>query len=119
MEKKSERPAKKASALADSADAAKIAAGLAMISEIFEDALNAQKTGAAEFGFLDNALFIARKHASHPDPSVREGVTRVLLAIGGMSVSGREAADETADEIAMQPSDEARAAAAKYFAEIC
>ena len=108
-------PARRASELANSESAADIAAGLEMMSEIFEDAATAR---AAGFGFLDNSLFIARKHASHPDAPVRGGVTRMLLAVGGMSVSGREAADETADEIAMQPSDEARAVASEYFARI-
>jgi len=104
-----------ASELANSEEAAEIAAGLGMISSIFEDAGEAR---SAEFGFLDNSLFIARKHASHCDPSVREGVTRLLLAVGRMSASGREAANETADEIAMQPSEEARAVASRFFAEI-
>ena len=104
-----------AAARANAEEVADIAAGLGMISAIFEDAGEAR---SAEFGFLDNSLFIARKHASHPDSSVREGVTRLLLAVGRMSASGREAANETADEIAMQPSAEAQAAASKYFSEI-
>lgn len=104
-----------ASELADAEKAASIVTGLDMISSILE---KAGKAGPAEFGFLDNSLLIARKHASHPDPSVREGVARMLLAVGRMNASGREAANETADEIAMQPSAEARAAASKYFTEI-
>jgi hypothetical protein len=104
--------AKLASKLANSEEADGIATGLGMISAIFEDAQEARST---EFGFLDNSLFIARKHASHPDPSVRDGVTRLLLAVGRMSASGREAANETADEIAMQPSVEARAVASQIF----
>ena len=104
-----------ASELANAEKAAEIAAGLGMISEIFEDAGEAR---SAEFGFLDNSLFIARKHASHSDPSVRDGVTRLLLAVGRMNASGREAANETADEIALQPSGEARAVASRFFAEI-
>ena len=112
MEKNKSRLASK---LASAEEPSEIVTGLGMISAIFGDPAEAR---AAEFGFLDNSLFIARKHASHPDPSVREGVTRLLLAVGGMSASGREAANETADEIAMQPSDEARAVASGYFAEI-
>ena len=104
-----------ASELANAEEASEVATGIGMISAIFEDASEAR---SAEFGFLDNSLFIARKHASHPDPSVREGVTRLLLAVGRMSASGREAANETAEEIAMQPSVEACAVASKFFAEI-
>ena len=104
-----------ASELANAEEAAQIVTGLGMISEIFEDAGSAR---AVEFGFLDNSLFIARKHASHSNPSVREGVARLLLAVGGMSTSGREAANETAEEIAMQPSAEARAVASRFLAEI-
>jgi len=104
-----------ASELANAEEAAEIAAGLGMISSIFEDEKEAR---SAEFGFMDNSLFIARKHASRSDPSVREGVTRLLLAVGKMSASGREAANEAADEIAMQPSKDARAVASKFFSEI-
>ena len=107
--------ARLASEFANAEGASEIATGLAMISDIFEDATEAR---SAEFGFLDNSLFLARKHASHLDPSVREGVTRLLLAVGKMSASGREAANETADEIAMQPSVEARSVASRFFAEI-
>ena len=107
--------ARLASELADAENAVDIAAGLGMISAIFEDA---KKARLAEFGFLDNSLFIARKHASHPDVSVRDGVVRLLLAVGKMNASGREAANETAEEIAMQPSAEARSAASKFFAEM-
>jgi len=100
---------------AESEEAAEIATGLGMISAIFEDTHEAR---AAGFGFLDNALFIARKHASHSDPSVRDEVVRLLIAVGRMSASGREAASETAEEIAMQPSAEARALASRFFTEI-
>ena len=106
---------KLASELANAEEADSILTGLGMISSIFEET---GKAGLAEFGFLDNSLFIARKHASHPDASVREGVVRLLLAVGRMNASGREAANETADEIAMQPSAEARSVASKFFAEI-
>jgi len=104
-----------ASELADAEEAADITTGLGMISAVFEDEREARSAG---FGFLDNSLFIARKHASHLDPSVRDGVARLLIAVGRMSASGREAACETADEIAMQPSAEARGVASKFFAEI-
>ena len=104
-----------ASKLANAEETDDIVTGLGMISAAFEDS---KKASFAEFGFLDNSLFIARKHASHPDPSVREGVVRLLIAVGGMNASGRETANETAEEIAMQPSAEAQAVASKYFTEI-
>ncbi|MDR1136838.1 MAG: hypothetical protein LBK91_00820 [Synergistaceae bacterium] len=90
---------------ADSTSPREIAEGFAMITRIVSDKRDARET---EFGFLDNALFLARKNASHEDGTVREAVVDMLASVGGMNPSWRAAAMETADEIGLQPSKRAR-----------
>jgi hypothetical protein len=99
---------REASRKADSASPGEMAEGFAMISGIVSDKRAADET---EFGFLDNALFLARKNASHEDVAVRNSVIGMLISVGGMSPSWRAAVVETAEEILLQPSEKARSAA--------
>jgi hypothetical protein len=101
-----------ASGLAGSAQSGDITRGLAMMTDIFSDRRAARD---AEFGFVDNALFLARKLAAHADASVREEVVKMLSSVGRASPQWSEAAAETAGEIALQPSDAAREVAERFF----
>jgi hypothetical protein len=101
-----------ASRKADSASPREIAEGFAMISGIASDK---RAAGEIEFGFLDNALFLARKNASHDDSAVRNAVIDMLISVGGMSPEWRSAAEETAEEIRLQPSEASQTAAARVL----
>jgi hypothetical protein len=81
-----------------------------MITEIVSDKNLAPKI---EFGFLDNALFLARKHASHENPEIRGAVAETLAAICRMGPEWRLSAAEAVNEIDMQPSEEARSTASR------
>ena len=76
-----------------------------------------KNSGGIEFGFLDNALFLARKHSSQSDPEIRNAVAEMLMAIVKLGPQWREAVAETSDEIAMQPSAEARTVASRVREE--
>ena len=89
----------------DSTDEALRSKGFAEIARL---AAELPENAPGETGFLDNALFCARKHASDTSEAVRRAVTRALGAIGARNAFWREAALETADEIALQPSDAAK-----------
>jgi len=106
---------RRASVLADSNDPGEAAKGFISIAKIVskEDA-NLE----VEFGFIDNALFMARKLASSGDISVRNAVSGMLIAIGRMDSEWLEAAIETADEIKMQPSYAAQSVAAGVISEL-
>ncbi|MDR3280379.1 MAG: hypothetical protein LBT23_07690 [Synergistaceae bacterium] len=104
-----------ASALADSSDKNDIAKGFVEIAAIVSDKGSRHD---AEFGFLDNALFLARKHASSKEAAVRNAVSVMLTSVGNMGSSWREAALETADEINMQPSSESQSIAAEVISEL-
>ncbi|MDR1580503.1 MAG: hypothetical protein LBS35_09115 [Synergistaceae bacterium] len=101
---------RRASRAADSAIPAEIAEGFGMMTEIIS---GGKKSGGIEFGFLDNALFLARKHSSQRDPGIRNAVAEMLMAIAKLGPQWREAVSETIDEIAMQPSAEARSVASR------
>jgi hypothetical protein len=101
-----------ASEKADSTSPSEITEGFAMISGIVSDKRAADET---DFGFLDNALFLARKNASHEDGAVRDAVTGMLISVGSMSRSWRIAAEETAEEIGLQPSQKARTVAERVL----
>lgn len=64
------------------------------------------------FGFLDHALFCARKHASDT-LRVRRAVAFMLAAIAELGDSWQEAALETISEIAAQPADDPQETAAE------
>jgi hypothetical protein len=102
-----------ASNLADSSAPDEIAEGFAMMADIFS---SHSDVGASNFGFLDNALFLARKRASHENPNVREAVLKMLLSAAGTG-AGKSAAAETAEEIALQPSEYTRMLASRFFDE--
>lgn len=105
---------RRAARMADSESPAKIAEGFRMMAGIISGGKN---SGGIEFGFLDNALFLARKHSSHRDPEIRNAVAEMLMATARLGPQWREAVAETVDEIAMQPSAEARAVADSVRAE--
>jgi hypothetical protein len=105
---------RQASALADSPGCGEIEKGLADIAEI----VSGSSGSGIEFGFVDNALFLARKHASSGDAAVRRAVINLLLSVGKMGPSWREAALETADEIRMQPSLYAGSVASEVVSEL-
>jgi hypothetical protein len=102
-----------ASDLVDSLCENDIIRGFDMISDIVSEPGAAQRI---EFGFLDNSLFSARKHASDDKPAIRDSVAGMLIGVGQMDGSWREAAIETADEINLQPSETAHSVAAKVYA---
>ena len=99
---------RRAARAADSEAPAEIAEGFRMMTGIISDGKN---SGGIEFGFLDNALFLARKHSSHGNLKVRDAVAEMLAATAQLGPQWREAVAETIDEIAMQPSAEARSVA--------
>ncbi|MDR2779981.1 MAG: hypothetical protein LBB28_02530 [Synergistaceae bacterium] len=101
-----------ASKKADSTYPREIAEGFAMISGVVSDE---RAEGKIEFGFLDNALFLARKNASHEDGAVRNAVIDMLISVGETSPSWRMASVETAEEIGLQPSEKARTVAARVL----
>ncbi|MDR3164923.1 MAG: hypothetical protein LBU13_05045 [Synergistaceae bacterium] len=105
---------KRAANQADSAVPSEITEGLRMMACI---ASGDRNSGGIEFGFLDNALFLARKHASHGNPEVRAATAEMLAAIARLGPRWREAVAETVDEIDMQPSAEARSVASRVRAE--
>jgi hypothetical protein len=96
--------------MADSNVPGEIAEGFRMMTGIIADEKN---SGGIEFGFLDNALFAARKHSSQSDPAIRAAVAEMLAATARLGPQWREAVAETVDEIAMQPSEEARSVASQ------
>ncbi|MDR1965297.1 MAG: hypothetical protein LBQ36_01185 [Synergistaceae bacterium] len=98
-----------ASKMADSSDEKESAAGFSMISEILATCPRRDM----EFGFFDNALFLARKHASSGAPEVRDAVAGMLAAMGRVVPELREAVEEAIDEIKMQRSAESHSVAAK------
>jgi len=109
------RELKIASNLADSPAPEDITKGFAMMTRIFSDRKAVRE---ADFGFLDNALFLARKCASHEDKNVRDAVAKMLISVGRMSSQGKSAARETAEEIELQPSEAAKSVASSFYAEM-
>jgi hypothetical protein len=105
---------KRAARTADSEKCAEIAEGFRMMAGIISAG---KKSGGIEFGFLDNALFLARKHSSQEDPGIRDAVAEMLIATARLGTQWREAVSETIDEIAMQPSADARSVASRVSAE--
>jgi hypothetical protein len=105
---------KLAARTADSRAPAEIAEGFRMMTGIISAGKN---SSGIEFGFLDNALFLARKHSSQADPGIRGAVAEMLIAIAKLGPPWREAVSETAEEIAMQPSADARSVASRVSAE--
>ncbi|MDR1132543.1 MAG: hypothetical protein LBL05_00180 [Synergistaceae bacterium] len=101
---------RRAAGMADSVVPSEIAEGFGMMTGIISGAKNSEDI---EFGFLDNALFLARKHSSHKAPEIRNAAAEMLAAIARLGPRWREAAAETIDEIAMQPSENARSVASR------
>jgi hypothetical protein len=99
---------------ANSAAPAEIAEGFRMMAGIISGGKN---SGGIEFGFLDNALFLARKHASHENPGIRNAVAEMLAATARLGPQWKEAVAETIEEIDMQPSAEARSVVSRVRAE--
>jgi hypothetical protein len=105
---------RQAARAADSETPAEIAEGFRMMTGIVS---GGKSSGGVEFGFLDNALFLARKHSSHGNSKIRDAVAEMLIAIAQLGPQWREAAAETIDEIDMQPSAEARSVASRVREE--
>lgn len=80
-------------------------AGFSLIASI---AMRNEQTRFDDIGFYDYALFSIRKHANDTRPYVLQGIARALRQIGKRNVDLHEAAVETAEEIRLQPSQEAR-----------
>ena len=105
---------RRAARMADSPIPGEIAEGFGMMARIVSCG---KSSGGIEFGFLDNALFLARKHSSHENTGIREAVAEMLMAIAQLGPRWREAVAETVYEIDMQPSAEARSVASRVRAE--
>jgi 3-methyladenine DNA glycosylase AlkD len=97
--------ARKALEWADSGDDTLSCVGFSLVAAL---AANMPKGSNSELGFLDSALFYARKHASSDNMNIRRAVTSSMSMIGRRSREWHEAAVETADEIGAQPSEAAR-----------
>ena len=80
-------------------------AGFSLIASI---AMHSTQTRFDDIGFYDYSLFAIRKHANDTRPYVLQGVVRALRQIGKRDANLHEAAVETAEEIRLQPSQEAR-----------
>ena len=106
---------RKAIEWADAPQDAKSCAGFTLIAAL---AANMPDSRDDAFGFFDNALFQARKGASRNNNDVRRAVTLALGMIGRRSADWREAAIETADEIAAQPCEASRWVASQSLAEL-
>jgi 3-methyladenine DNA glycosylase AlkD len=106
---------KKATEWADSDSETVLCTGFNLIASI---ACRASEMTDSEPGFFDNALFLARKHASDASSLVRKSVSSALAMIGKVNRNWHEAAVETAEEIAMQPSAEARWVASQALGEL-
>jgi hypothetical protein len=91
--------------MANSLDPGEVRSGFEMISAVASESGGGRAT---EFGFIDNALFLARKHASSESADLRSAVVSSLVEIGHIGKSWLEAVLETVDEIAAQPSDNSR-----------
>jgi hypothetical protein len=102
-----------ASQLANSQDQNDVRSGFEMIALIASKFNGGQIT---ELGFIDNALFLARKHASSENSGVRQAVVSSLVHIGHINKNWLEAALETADEIDSQPSEAAKSVAGEVKA---
>jgi 3-methyladenine DNA glycosylase AlkD len=106
---------KKAAEWADSETETLLCVGFNLMASI---ACHASEITEREPGFFDNALFLARKHASDVRSSVMRSVSSALAMIGRIDKSWHEAAIETAEEIAMQPSASARWVASQALGEL-
>ncbi|MDR1482861.1 MAG: DNA alkylation repair protein [Synergistaceae bacterium] len=106
---------KKAAEWADSNTETVLCTGFNLIASI---AYRASETTGGKPGFFDNALFLARKHASDASQLVRKSISSALAMIGKINRNWHEAAVETAEEIAMQPSAEARWVASQALGEL-
>ncbi|MDL2263722.1 DNA alkylation repair protein [Synergistaceae bacterium OttesenSCG-928-I11] len=71
-----------------------------------------------ELGFFDRSLFIARKQASQPQVNVSRAISSALKSIGTRSRDWHEAAVETCEEIAMQPSETAKWVASQALGDL-
>lgn len=78
--------------------------GLLLYSEI---ALHLPAGDENELGIMDRALFTARKYSAIDDGQTIHAIAEMIKNIAQRSDEWREAAMETIDEIAMQPSDAA------------
>jgi 3-methyladenine DNA glycosylase AlkD len=106
---------RKASEWADSGSETVRCSGFNLIAAI---ACRDQGASRRTPGFLDNALFLARKHASDANPSVQKAVSSALTMIGKVGRDWHEAAIEAADEIAAQPSESSRWVASQALGEL-
>lgn len=100
---------------ADARPERSVTAGLGLIADLAAllppDAENA-------LGFFDHALFQLRKRAAADSLAVREAAAAALLAIAARDGNWKEAAVETAEEIAAQPDARAQAFARHALAHL-
>ena len=71
-----------------------------------------------ELGFFDRSLFIARKQASRSEMNVPKAISSALKVIGVRSSEWHEAAVETCEEIALQPSEAAKWVASQALGDL-
>jgi 3-methyladenine DNA glycosylase AlkD len=106
---------RKALEWADSGDATLSCVGFTLIAAIVA---NMPKGDGDGFGFLDSALFYARKAASNENKDVRRAVTSTLGTIGKRSRQWHAAAIETAEEIGAQPNEASRWVASQSLGDL-
>lgn len=106
---------KKAAEWSESEDDALISAGFSLTGAL---AANLPSGAEGELGFFDRALFTARKQASRPGSITPKSISSALKLIGVRNRDWHEAAVETCDEIAAQPSDTAKWVASQALAEL-
>lgn len=73
---------------------------------------------SSELGFFDRALFTARKQASRQEGHSSRAISSALKLIGMRGKDWHEAAVETCEEIAAQPSESAKWVATQALAEL-
>ncbi len=106
---------KKAVEWAESDDDWYVYAGFSLIGVL---ALRLLAGDSDELGFFDRSLFIARKQASRTNMKVPRAISFTLKAIGTRSRDWHEAAVETCEEIAMQPSETAKWIASQALGDL-
>ena len=106
---------KKAIEWAESDDDWHVYAGFSLIGVL---AFRISAGDPNELGFFDRSLFIARKQASRPQANVPKAISSALKSIGTRSRDWHEAAVETCEEIAMQPSETAKWVASQALGDL-
>lgn len=106
---------KKAIEWAESDDGWLVYTGFTLIAVL---ALRLAAGDPSELGFFDRSLFIARKQASRSEQNVPKAISSALKVIGTRSMNWHEAAVETCEEIAMQPSETAKWVASQALGDL-